>query len=357
MSAPPWRIAVAAGPWCEGFVRALERRPGSGTRFQFEVVDLCRHDWIAQVTPCDLLLWQWGVLGPEFTGYLKEKAYFAERYLGKLLVPSFDTVWHYDSKIAQSYLFELFGVPVPRTVATFSGDDALAELKSFSFPVVTKTAHGASSEGVSLLADRRAAQRRVRQIFWFESWERHKRRFDSRLAQVITGLPHGWFWRKLRQRLRHWRPWGAMYWQQFVPGNSADVRIFVVGDSYAVAAWRKNRPNDFRASGSGVTDYESQVPPGPIRYCMALSRRFDFDCMAYDVLFRPNDFVITEISYTTEMEHLYDAPHHFELAQDGELHRREGHTWPQEPLVEWALRRLEARAEPLVVPRSGSDEM
>ncbi len=43
---------------------------------------------------------------------------------------------------------------------------------------------------------------------------------------------------------------GYVYFQDFIPDNKFDIRIFVIGDK-AYANLRKVRKNDFRASGSG----------------------------------------------------------------------------------------------------------
>jgi hypothetical protein len=88
------------------------------------------------------------------------------------------------------------------------------------------------------------------------------------------------------------------------------LRIAVIGDRYAMGFWRNNRPNDFRASGSGRIDYDRTVPEELVRYCLSLNKRFDFDSMAYDIIFRGNQFVITEMSYTYVDSLLYKAAGH-----------------------------------------------
>ena len=102
-----------------------------------------------------------------------------------------------------------------------------------------------------------------------------------------------------------------VYWQQFIPGNEANLRITVIGDRFAYAFWRNDRVNDFRASGSGRIDFQRPVPEGPLRYCMELNRRLNFDSMAYDVLFEGDRFLVSEMSYAYVDSVLHDAPGHY----------------------------------------------
>src|SRR5699024_1525118 len=90
---------------------------------------------------------------------------------------------------------------------------------------------------------------------------------------------------------------GSSYIQKFIEGNSADLRINIIGDKYGVGYWRKNRKNDFRASGSGNIDYVRSIPTEILEYCLNISKTNKFDSMAYDILFTNNNFVVVEMSY------------------------------------------------------------
>ena len=72
-------------------------------------------------------------------------------------------------------------------------------------------------------------------------------------------------------------------------------------------------------------------------YCVELNRRLKFDSMAYDVLFRDGEFVITEISYAYVDRAIEAAPHHYELEPDGTCRRIDGHAKAQSLWVDWLL--------------------
>lgn len=131
----------------------------------------------------------------------------------------------------------------------------------------------------------------------------------------------------------------VVYWQEFVPGNSRDLRITIVGDKFAFGFWRNNRKGDFRASGSGSIDYNSPVPKEAIRYCLELSRIMNFDSMAYDLLFDSSDFLVSEMSYGYVDTAIHRAKGYFELLGD-DLVFVSQRTWPQELWSRWALERL-----------------
>ena len=281
-------------------------------------------------------------MGPESSGHYKEKVHFIERVLQKVVVPGCASLWHFDSKVAQSYLFAHSDIPSPETVASFDYDDARLCLDRAVFPIVAKQSHGASSANVRLIRDERRAQKWLDAVFFQEMWDRHKVAHPNRIARLATAPWHSWFWPKALERLVPSERHGVAYWQEFIPGNHADLRITVIGDRDAFGFWRRNRPGDFRASGSGLLDYETAIPEGALRYCIALNRQFGFDSMAYDILFRGDELLVVEISYGYLDKAVFDAPGHFVLDNEDCLAYREGHVMPQDLWVEWGLRKAAA---------------
>lgn len=333
------KVAVGRGTWHDEFAAALDRRIRDGAAVEYDIVDIDAHDWLERIAPYDLVIWKGRFMGPEFAGHFKDKVYFIENTLGKVIVPGFATVWHFESKVAQSYVFAHAGVATPETVASLDYDDAWSCLRQAPYPIVVKRSHGASSANVKLIASESLAQRWLAKTLCQEMWERHKASHASRLSRVASAPWHWWFWFKVGQRTLRNERHGVAYWQEYVADNDADLRITVIGDRDAFGFWRLNRAGDFRASGSGLLDYETPIPEAAVRYCIGLNRRFGFDSMAYDLLFAGNDFVIVEMSYGYLDSAVFKAPGHFVLGDQDSLVYREGHVMPQEVWVEWALRK------------------
>ena len=331
-------IGVGRGVWHEEFAAALDECVRRGEPIDYRIVDIDCHDWQEKIAPYDLVIWRGRFLGPQAAGHYKAKVYFMERVLGKTVVPSYETVWSFDSKVEQQYLLAHLSVPTPKTVATFDYDDAGRLLDQEQFPIVVKRSYGAAGSNVRLIRDRRQAQKWLDSLFFHEKWMRHKQTHPGALGRVLAAPFHRWIWPKVHERLLRGERHAVAYWQEYLADNHADLRVTVIGDRDAFAFWRHNRPGDFRASGSGLLDYERPVPIEVVSYCVELSRRLGFDSMAYDILFKQGSMVIVEMSYAYVDKALRDAPGHFVL-DDQALVYREGHTTPQALWVDWAIRK------------------
>lgn len=336
------RIAVATDRmgWHERFRRALDDQIARGVPLRYESVDLDGADWLDVVQPFDVILWKPAVMGPQAATHFKEKIYFLQRHLGKLTVPNYETIWHFESKIAQSYLFAHEKVPTARTTVSFDYYDAQRALRAQPLPLVFKEPYGAASSNVKLVRGEAEAERLLVDRFASQLADEARAKTGSRVGAALSGVLERWLWSKLFDEamgIEHFRP---VYWQEFLPGNDADLRVTAIGDQYAVAFWRKNRPNDFRASGSGRIDYERSVPIDVVERCLDLNRRFDFDSMSYDLVRSGDDFVVLEMSYAYLDSAVYNAGRHYRRNAAGALDLLQRAVWPQELWIEWLVHRL-----------------
>jgi glutathione synthase/RimK-type ligase-like ATP-grasp enzyme len=337
MSVEPLRVAVGrdhAG-WDERFAEALQAHVEQGAPLEYAIVDLGAYDWIERVAPYDAILWNPQYMGPFGASQFKEKVYFLEQFLGKRVCPNYRSVWHYESKFAQSYVFETEGVPTPATFVSFDHEEAWRIAQHETYPVVAKKSFGAASQNVRLLRSSSEARRFLDEAFFQELWDVAKASRGAAGA-ALSSVTKRWFWAKVLQRLLGRESVGSAYWQEFVAGNDADLRVTVVG-SRAVGFWRKNREGDFRASGSGRIDYETPVPTDVVAYLFNLSQRLGFDSMAYDIVFREGGFVVLEMSYDYIDRAVYAAPGCFERDEEGVVTFLEGHVWPEQLWVDRVL--------------------
>ena len=81
-----------------------------------QLVPMEAHNWIEAVEPFDTIIWKPELMGVRSSQLFKEKIYFVQFILGKRVFPNYDTVWHFDSKIAQSYLLEHGRIRTPKTL-------------------------------------------------------------------------------------------------------------------------------------------------------------------------------------------------------------------------------------------------
>lgn len=278
----------------------------------YELVNIDKSDWIDKIGQFDVVVWKPEFMGIKSSQILKEKVFFMQHIMKKRVFPNYETIWHFDSKIAQSYLLKYFKIKTPKTFVSFEYDDVIENAYKFKYPIVVKESNGAGSTGVKLIKDSKKLISYVNYKFLWENL----------------------FSRKVNSKL--YDRFGQVYIQEFLKGNDSDLRITIIGDKYAYGFWRKNRDNDFRASGSGKIDYVKNIPTNVIKYCSKISKLNKFDSMAYDILYKGDEFLIIEISYGYNDKALYNTKGYYELDDEGEvLHYTEGNFWPQELWVKW----------------------
>ncbi|ATC81061.1 hypothetical protein [Pseudoalteromonas agarivorans] len=182
-----------------------------------------------------------------YKSYIQDVIYFLELN-GAILIPSFKYFMCHHNKVMQELLikkqrFECLKVLNSFTFGTYE------ELKKYgysgTYPVVLKSASGCTSKGVSLIRNKEELIRNVKKItasFNLHDYLRfkYKEHFKKNYISESTN----------RQKF---------ILQEFVPGLSGDYKVLVYSGKYYVLN-RKNRKNDFRASGSGMFEFLSEPP-------------------------------------------------------------------------------------------------
>lgn len=295
----PW--ISDSGDWSPKFKEALEKYG-----IPYGEVNMDRNDWITGTEKFDVLIWKPRFMGPHSSQFFKEKVFFCQHILNKRIFPNYETVWHFDSKIAQKYMLEYMDLNTPETFVGFDFNECVNTAETCKLPVVWKSSNGAGSTRVKLIRSRRSLIRHIEGRFLW-----------PKIANKFLGASCDSF--------------GYAYWQRFIEGNSSDLRINVFGNKYATGFWRLNRDNDFRASGSGKIDYSKAIPHDIIEYCVNINRLNRFDSMAYDIIFDSGVFVIVEMSYGFVDKAVYGSHGYYEIGQDGKISSfHKGNIWPQE---------------------------
>jgi hypothetical protein len=90
---------------------------------------------------------------------------------------------------------------------------------------------------------------------------------------------------------------GYVYFQEYIPLNSFDIRIVVIGDK-AFAIKRMVRRNDFRASGSGMILYEKEhFKPDTVQLAFVLAGRLKTQSAAFDFIYKGDQAYVIEVSF------------------------------------------------------------
>ena len=308
----------------------------------YKIVDCYQSDIIRQLEDCDALMWHF--YHNDYRDMLfARQLLWSVQAAGKRVFPDYNTCWHFDDKVGQKYLLEAIGVPLVKSYVFYSKAEALDFIRSTSFPKVFKLRGGACSANVKLVKSASQARGLVHKAFGrgfpvFDRMGYFKERFNKflngkdTLLGALKGL--GRLIIPLKDINMIHREKGYVYFQDFIPDNTSDTRIIVIGDK-AFAIKRMVRKNDFRASGSGSIVYsKEEIDIRCLKIAFETSAKLQSQCMTYDFVFdQDNTPLIVEISYGFSPSGYVDCPGYW----DADLKWHEGEFNPYGWMVELVL--------------------
>jgi len=271
----------------------------------YKVVNCYDNNIIEQINDCDILMWHHHHESAKDIQFAKQLIYSLEM-AGKIVFPDFRTTWHFDDKLGQKYLLEMAEAPLVPTQVFFSLEDALKWIGDSEFPKVFKLRGGSGSMNVRLVKSKLQAVRLARKAFrsgfsnynsFFQLKDRwiNYRTKDAPLRELIEGMAR--FLIPTRFTTIAGKERGYIYFQDFVSGNTHDVRINYVFNK-CFASRRKVRQGDFRASGSGFGDFDMNlIPEKALKISFEVANKLKLQSAAFDFVFWDGDPLITEVSY------------------------------------------------------------
>jgi glutathione synthase/RimK-type ligase-like ATP-grasp enzyme len=281
----------------------------------YKIVDCYSTDIISQLEDCDALMWHHHHGNYKDVLFAKQLIYSVEQS-GKKTFPDYKTCWHFDDKIGQKYLFESIGAPLAPSYVFYTRQEALQWINHTTFPKVFKLRGGAGSANVKLVKTAQKARRLTGKAFGrgYSQFDRigyFKERYNKycsgrdSLLEVLKAFGRLFIGTEFSKM--HSREKGYIYFQDFVPNNSFDIRVIVV-DGKAFGAKRMVRKNDFRASGSGNLFYEKEhIPINSIELAFQLTDNLQLQSAAFDFVYDEScNPLVIEVSYgfpTTTTDH------------------------------------------------------
>lgn len=249
-----------------------------------------------------------------------------------LTFPNFNTIWHFDDKRSEYYLLKLAGIPTPRSWVFWRRKQAENFVEEADFPLVMKLSSGIVSHNVALVRNIKEARRSIRELFGAGMY-----------GFPPEKIPFRWLARRIRESFRILLAQesydefhkGYVLFQEFLLDNAFDIRITIIGNR-AFAFRRFNRPNDFRASGSGRIDWDpAYIPTDALLLAYQAARILETQSLAVDILRREGEPVIAEISYYYEGWAIEACPGHWEWPSDQDLPEWvDGKTRPEDAIWE-----------------------
>lgn len=230
----------------------------------------------------------------KYKSYIEDIIYHIEN-LGILIIPRFHYLRSHNNKVSMELLRE-FRQDMPiNTIHTryFGTYEELAGLSfDFDYPVVIKASSGAMSKGV------------------FKAESRSELLRNAKKISKSSSLKHD-LWELLR-KFKYQKKYKIESFnrnkyvvQNFIDGLKNDWKILVYGEKYFVL-YRKNRKNDFRASGSGNFEFLKSFPEGMLDYSTQIKKAFNVPHISLDVGFDGKTFHLIEFQFlyfgTTTLE-------------------------------------------------------
>lgn len=314
----------------------------------YRVVNCYDNDILAQVADCDGLMWHW--CHDDYRDLIFARQLIASiETMGVLVFPDLTTCWHYDDKVGQKYLLESINAPLIPSYTLYSREDALKWIKNTTFPKVFKLKAGAGSANVRLARNAKQARNLVKRAFgrgfhpvnpasmlnqrlWIMKRDRNIASFTHLLKGIGRLLLKDAKFELLpRQK-------GYAYFQDFIPDNSFDQRVLVIGNR-AVSHRRYVRKNDFRASGSGLVHIEKEPSDiQAVEVAFKVSKALKTQCLAFDFIYDADKKpLIVEMSYASPT-HVYDLTLGY---WDSNLNWIEGTVNPQYFIIEDFIQSIE----------------
>jgi glutathione synthase/RimK-type ligase-like ATP-grasp enzyme len=319
----------------------------------FQRLNCLSTDIVRQCAGLRAVLWHWTLVSLE-EPLVARQIIAALEQAGIIVFPSMATCWHYDDKVGQKFLLESIGAPLIPTWVFTDPADAREWMADATWPKVFKLRGGAGSENVQLVPSRQYAEALCQRAFGAGFPASAGYLYDAPARLRNTG---GWreFYAKLKRaprslaetlRRRRYAPKqrGYVLFQEFMPGNDFDTRVTIIGNR-AFGALRRNRPNDFRASGSGDCLFDpEQVDRRCVPIAFEVARKLRTQSLACDFLFDAGrNPRICEISYCSVASPVYDCQGYW----DQEFGWHAGHFWPQDVILEDLLAAVANPAEPI----------
>lgn len=273
-------------------------------------------DIIDQLSGCDAFMWHHSHGNYRDLLFAKQLLSAIEES-GIVVYPDYRTGWHFDDKVGEKYLFEALGLPCVPSFAFYDKKTAIEWINTTAFPKVFKLRGGAGSMNVILVKNRRSAQKLINRAFGpgfkaFRSIDYFKDRYNKwkqgndSFVGVLKSLSRFIIKPKGSNLLPVQK--GYAYFQEFMPYNSYDTRVVVIGCKYALAEKRYVRKGDFRASGSGKFDYDD-IDTNLVKIAFDAANKIKAQTLAFDFIYDKNhNGLIVEVSYCFGTHGISHAP-------------------------------------------------
>ncbi|MCX5814214.1 MAG: hypothetical protein NT178_16970 [Proteobacteria bacterium] len=204
---------------------------------------------------------------------------------GAILIPEFHFFRAHHNKVFMEILRDLSHLREIQNI-TSKGygtyEDYANDLSQFPSELVLKPSAGCGSGGVRLLRDATSKKKYVKRL----SQSLHLMDAIKNIVKFYVRQP---YCRRSNNRRK-------FVVQNFISDLQNDYKILIYGDKFYVL-YRRNRKNDFRASGSGLLEYRENLPDGILDFAERVFNSFVTPYLSLDVGFNGREYFLIEFQF------------------------------------------------------------
>jgi len=276
---------------------------------EYNYIDIKDSDFISKVESLDVIVWrtpspysdQWEA---------KDKVEFIQNHMNKLIMPNKESLWFYEDKVRQSWLFDYHNIPSIKTFISYNFEEINEYIKRVEFPIISKDKTSSSAYGVRELKNKSDAKKLVNEIF-----NNGLKLYEPYIKQK-----------------------NYVIFQEKVPNEGYDLRVIIIGNSY-FGYYRYPKKGDFKASGSGIVE-KKDIPLEVLKLSKQIKEKLPKSYMlAVDYLedSRDGKFYVIETSIfisveTSEQLIVNKVPGRYVYSK-GEFIFEKGNYWVQELMM------------------------
>ena len=263
--------------------------------------------------------------GSFYKRYIEDLIYFLEKQ-GAIVMPKHELLKAHHDKIFMELMRSKFVDKSLKTIKSMCyGSWVDAQNYDSNFPVVIKRTSSSGGAGVFLAKSRKEFNKYI------------KKAGNIIIAPSLMNFFIDYFKKAVKKLIKFFSPSKSKYQQYdtapvstsiivqtFIEGLSGDYKVLIFGRKY-YTMFRKNRENDFRASGSGsfyeVPEKENE---GILNFAKRITTEIDFSIFGIDIGFDGKEYHLIEF----QMIHLGPSALHkskfWHEFHDGKWIRYEG---------------------------------
>ena len=233
--------------------------------------------------------------GTFYKRYIENLIYFLEKQ-GAIVMPNHELLKAHHDKIFMELLRSKFVDKSLKTIKSICyGSWIDAQNYNSHFPVVIKQISNSSGDGVYLAKNRKEYHKKI------------KTAGSILIAPNLMDLNIDYFKKAVKKLIKYFFPSKSKYVQYntapvstsivvqtFIEGLKGDYKVLIFGRKYYIL-YRKNRDNDFRASGSGrFYEVPEKEHEGLLTFAKKITTEIDFPIFGMDIGFDGKEYHLFE---------------------------------------------------------------